>query len=139
MLKHDFCLPLAGAGGVWSLAQPAELMGKLFQVPTEYRVVLCQAFFALDPSEFPSNGGHMSLTPVQLTNRLLGRHCLVGGTALCRVFFFSTAITTTQHLSKYGPAHVFGLIASTLNLADGLGVGATLLQRIVCLAGGSRQ
>lgn len=64
----------------------------------------------------------MSLTPVQLTHHLLGRHCLVGGTALCRVFFLFTAITTTQNLSKYSPAHAFGLIASTLNLADGLGV-----------------
>lgn len=81
----------------------------------------------------------MSLTPVQLTHHLLGKHCLVGGTALCYVFFFSAAIATIQHLSKYGPAHAFGLIASTLNLTDGLGVGATLLQRIVCLAGDSRQ
>lgn len=81
----------------------------------------------------------MSLTPVQLTHRLLGRHCLVGGTALCRVFFFSPEITTIHHLSKCGPACAFGLTASALNLAGGLGVGATLLQRIVCLAGGSRQ
>lgn len=66
----------------------------------------------------------MSLTPVQLTHHLLGGHCLVGSTALFHVFFLSTAITTTQHLSKHGPAHVFGLIASTLNLADGLGVGS---------------
>lgn len=81
----------------------------------------------------------MSLTPVQLTHRLLGRHCLGGGTALCRVFFFSPAIRTIQNFSKCGPACAFGLTASALNLAGGLGVGATLLQRIVCLAGGSRQ
>lgn len=81
----------------------------------------------------------MSLTPIQLTSDLLWRCCLVGGTALCHVFFFSTAITTTQHLSKCSPAHAFGLIVSTLNLTAGLGVGATVLQRTVCLAGGRQE
>lgn len=81
----------------------------------------------------------MSLTPIQLTHSLLGRCCLVGGTALCRVFFFSTANTITQHVSKYGLAHAFGLMASTLNLTAGMGVGATALQRTVCLAGGRKK
>lgn len=80
----------------------------------------------------------MSLTPIQLTHSLLGRCCLVGGTALCCVFFFSTANTITQHVSKYGPAHAFGLMASTLNLTAGMGVGASL-QRTVCLAGSRKK
>lgn len=56
--------------------------GKPFQVPTEYRIVLSQALLILGSFEFPSNGIHMSLTPNHLTHHFLGRHCLLGGTAL---------------------------------------------------------